>query len=207
MLKGLLYVCLILFSITCCAQTTVPVSIPDELKTEDTSNYITDLDVTSADGSKVKLTWKVPHERPSYFAIERSDNGKLYETVAILNRLDTQSVYQWIDDDAAKGRNFYRIRFGFKDGESLYSKTISALISGLVAVKFYPNPVDHVLIIRAESPVDVQITDANGKTRIIESRVEGLRTINVSSLEKGIYLIRFTSKLMNIISQEKLIKN
>jgi hypothetical protein len=85
--------------------------------------------------------------------------------------------------------------------------TIPVTIAGYVAFKFYPNPVDHVLIVRTEAPLDLMITDANGRLRLSESHVQGLHTINVSSLEKGVYLIRFINKLTNIMSQEKLIKN
>lgn len=78
---------------------------------------------------------------------------------------------------------------------------------GDVTLKFYPNPVDQILIVRSDLPVDVQITDGNGRPRITEARVQGLHTMNVSSLEKGIYIIRFSDKLTNVIFQEKLIKN
>ena len=65
--------------------------------------------------------------------------------------------------------------------------------------KFYPNPVDHVLIVRSESALDVVIADATGRIRITQSRVQGLHAINVSSLEKGIYLIRFINKHTNLV--------
>jgi hypothetical protein len=51
------------------------------------------------------------------------------------------------------------------------------------------------------------ITDANGRLRVSASRVQGLHTINVASLEKGVYLIRVINKLTNVMSQEKLMKN
>jgi hypothetical protein len=56
-------------------------------------------------------------------------------------------------------------------------------------------------------PIDVQITDGTGKLRITQPKVQGLATINVSSLEKGIYLIRFSNKLTGVMYQEKLLKN
>ncbi|MEO8583446.1 MAG: T9SS type A sorting domain-containing protein [Flavitalea sp.] len=208
MFKGLLYVCLTLFSINCCSQTTLTdITSPSELTLEDPNHTITDLSYTSTESAKVILSWKVNGHNPDFFSIERSNNGKSYETVSVLNNQQAEASYQWTDDDPAKGRNFYRIRYSFKEGQSLYSKSVSVLIAGYLSFKFYPNPVDHILIVRANSPLDVQITDANGKVRVSELRVLGLRTVNVSSLEKGIYLIRFSNKLMNIMSQEKLIKN
>jgi hypothetical protein len=127
--------------------------------------------------------------------------------ISVLSNLEPQKIFQWTDDVPRKGRSFYRIRYSFNNGDSLYSKTIPVVIAGYTAFKFYPNPVDHVLIIRTEAPLDVTISDANGRLRLSESRVQGLHTINVSSLERGVYLIRVINKLTNVMSQEKLMKN
>lgn len=180
---------------------------PSDMVLEDSNRIISDLSSRITENSKIILSWIVSGALPDFFAIERSDNGKSYEVVTVLNNLTPQNIFQWTDDAPRKGRSFYRLRYAFKHGDSLYSKTIPVSIAGYVAFKFYPNPVDHVLIIRSEAPLDVMITDANGRLRIAEDRVQGLHTINVSSLEKGVYLIRFVNKLTNIMSQEKLMKN
>ena len=174
---------------------------------EDPNRIISELSSRITENSKIILSWIVKGELHDFFAIERSDNGKSYEVVTVLNNLTPENIFQWTDDVPRKGRSFYRIRYAYKHGDSLYSKTIPVSIAGYVAFKFYPNPVDHVLIIRTEAPLDVMITDANGRLRISEARVQGLQTINVSSLEKGVYLIRFVNKLTNIMSQVKLMKN
>lgn len=174
---------------------------------EDTNRIISELTSRIGENSKIILSWIVSSSLPQFFAIERSENGKAYEVVSILNNLSRQNIYQWADEAPKKGRNLYRIRYGFKPGDSLYSNTILVSVAGYDAFKFYPNPVDHILIVRSDAPLDVMITDGNGRLRISHSRVQGLYTINVSSLEKGVYLIRFINKLTNVMSQEKLIKN
>ncbi len=146
-------------------------------------------------------------ELPDFFTIERSENGRSYEPVTVMNNLVKRDQHQWTDDAPKKGRSFYRIKYSFGQGPELFSSTVTVAIAGYTDYKFYPNPVDHILIVRSDTPIDVQISDANGKIRISESRVRGIHTINVSSLEKGIYLIRFSSKLTNVMSQDKLIKN
>jgi hypothetical protein len=208
MFKALLFVCASLLSLH--GRTQIPFPdrpSPSEAVTEDSNHVITDLSVFNSDKVGVTLSWKVNNNVPPFYAIERSDNGKSFEVVSVLNNQDAKSGYQWIDEAPKKGRSFYRIRYSFKDGQSLYSKTVSIAIAGYTSFKFYPNPVDHILIVRSDTPLEVQITDGNGKVRMTESRVHGLHTINVSSLEKGIYLIRFSNKLTNVISQEKLVKN
>ncbi len=139
--------------------------------------------------------------------IERSENGKTFEVVTVINNVEKKPFYHWTDDAPKKGRSFYRIKYSFGQGPDLYSSTVNVAFSGYIDFKFYPNPVDHILIVRSDNPIDVHISDAAGKVRISETRVHGIYTINVASLEKGIYLIRFSSKLTNMVTQEKLIKN
>lgn len=208
MLKVLLYVYVSLLTLACYSQAPLPEwSGPSDMVVEDPNKTIYELNTIFNDNGKLTLNWKVRGYIPNYFAIERSDNGKNFEVVGVLNNLSTQSYFQWTDEVPKKGRSFYRIRYSSDTGDSLYSKTAPVSIAGYIAFKFYPNPVDHVLIVRSEAPIDVQISDATGKVRISQPRVQGLYTINVSSLEKGVYLIRFSNKLTNVMSQEKLIKN
>lgn len=208
MLKVLLYVYVSFIALACYTQPTLPEwSGPSDIVVEDPNKVISDLSSTVSEKGKVILSWMVNGERPDYFAIERSDNGKIFELVVLLNNLKPGNYFQWADDAPKKGRSFYRIRYSFVQDDSLYSKSIPVSIAGYIAFKFYPNPVDQVLIVRSEAPIDVQISDANGKLRISQPRVQGLVTINVSSLEKGVYLIRFSNQLTNVMSQEKLIKN
>ncbi len=207
MIKLLLSIYVSFLALASYSQSPPEFTSPTDIMIEDPNRIIRDLSSRITDNLKINLSWNVSGSMPDFFAIERSDNGKSFEVVSVLSNLEAQKNFQWIDDAPRKGKSFYRIRYGFKHGDSLYSKTIPVTIAGYIAIKFYPNPVDHVLIIRTEAPLDLMITDANGRLRLSESRVQGLHTINVSSLEKGVYLIRFINKLTNIMSQEKLIKN
>jgi len=180
---------------------------PSEMVVEDPNKNVTDLTyTTNKENGRLLLSWKIAGNIPEFFSVERSENGKSFEAVAVLNNLKAQRYYQWTDDAPKKGRSFYRLRYSFSQGQSLYSRTIPVIIVDNTSFKFYPNPVDHVLIVRSDSPIDVQISDANGKLRISQTNIQGLHTINVASLEKGIYLIRFSNKLTAVMSQEKLIK-
>ena len=189
------------------SQSPVDWQSPSDVVLEDPNRVINDLTSRISENSKIILSWIVKGSLPDFFAIERSDNGKSFEVLSVLSNLSPQKIFQWTDDDPRKGRSFYRIRYSFTNGDSLYSKTLPVMIAGYTAFKFYPNPVDHVLIIRTDAPLDVMISDANGRLRISETRVKGLHTINVASLEKGVYLMRVINKLTNVMSQEKLVKN
>jgi hypothetical protein len=208
MLKKLLCICVSLLPLALLSQQALPDdSSPSERVFGDPAQTLSVFRHSIIDRSKVLLDWQVKDSLPEFFAIERSSNGTDFEVVTVLNNLGRRRLYEWVDESPLKGRSFYRIRYSFDNGPELFSATIPVVVAGQLDLKFYPNPVDHILIVRSESPVDVQISDAAGKIRISENRVTGLHTINVSALDKGIYLIRFTNKLTNIIIQEKLVKN
>jgi hypothetical protein len=204
MFRILLYICISVVPLFAHTQEVVS---PSEVVAEDLNKTISDFKSIIADNIKLSLSWTVTGELPDFFVVERSENGKTFEVVAVLNNLEKKPSYQWTDDAPKKGRSFYRIKYSFGQGPNLYSSIINVAFSGYIDYKFYPNPVDHILIVRADNPIDVHISDASGKVRITETRVRGIHTINVASLEKGIYLIRFSSKLTNMVTQEKLIKN
>lgn len=207
MFKILLSIYVSFLALASYSQTQAPEWSPADFVKEDPGRIITELSSRLTENSKIILSWMVSGTLPDFFAIERSNNGKTYEVITVLTNLSTQKSYLWTDDAPVNGRSFYRIRYSFKEGDSLYSKTVPVTVIGEPTFRFYPNPVDHVLIVRSEAPLDVVITDANGRMRITQLRITGLQAINVSSLEKGIYLIRFINKHTNMVSQEKLVKN
>jgi len=203
--------CLLVISITVLAalsysQDVVPVS-PTTFLLEDSTVFISGLIPTTKENLKISLKWNLKYRTGSdFFSVERSSNGKDFDVVAIL-KLTSKSSYEWTDDAPVKGKNWYRVRYNSSDGKMVYSNVTSVVLAGDFSFRFYPNPVDNVLIVRSEVPLEIQITDATGKIRINESRIQGLHMINVTSLEKGIYLLRINNKATSALIQEKLLKN
>src|SRR5687768_11044781 len=169
----------------------------------DSKNIVTDFTYTLKGNEKVHLEWKVSNrELVDFFAVERSANGKDFEMIEVLKSMP-ENQPGLIDEAPLPGKSYYRIRTSIK-GKPAYSITLIVYMGGEMPFKFYPNPTDNILIVRSDIPLDVQIADASGTVRISHSRVQGLQTINVSTLEKGIYMIRFTNKVSNTVSIEKL---
>jgi hypothetical protein len=172
----------------------------------DPKNIVTDFNYTLKGSEKVLLEWKVTNkELVDFFAIERSANGRDFEMLEVLKSLPGDQ-FNLIDESPLAGRSFYRIRTSAK-GKPVYSITLIVYMGGDMPFKFYPNPADNILIVRSDIPLDIQIADASGAVRISQPRVQGLQTINISALEKGIYMIRFTNKVSNTVTIEKLFKN
>lgn len=212
--KGLLICLVSLWSSVCAAQESTAGGPPSvegqtiETTVPDSAIYISDLVPVIRDNSKVILNWRIINNAAADFvAVERSSGGRDFEMVALLKQSANGLWYEWIDDAPAKGRNLYRVRFAGKQGAMQYSKTIQAVIAGDISFRFYPNPVDNILIIRSESILDIQLLDANGKVRISQNKLQGLQTLNVSSLEKGMYILRINNLTTGMVLQERLLKN
>ena len=173
----------------------------------DPKNIVTDFTYVLKGDERVHLAWKVNNNKElvDFFAVERSANGKDFEMIEVLKSLPENQL-ELVDESPFPGRNYYRIRTSVK-GKPVYSITLIVHIGGELPYKFYPNPTDNILIIRSDISLDVQIADASGAVRISQAKVQGLQTMNVSSLEKGVYMIRFTNKASNTVSIEKLFKN
>ena len=174
----------------------------------DSTGIISELSSVVKENNRVMLTWKVNDTTlPEFFTVERSMNGKDFDVVAVVRLSGLNKKFEYTDDSPLKGRSIYRVMCAWKEGAQFYSSPVAVQLIGDASFKFYPNPVDNILIIRSDAPLDIQISDATGKTRLVINRVQGLQTVNVSTLEKGIYLLRVTNKASNVISQDKLIKN
>lgn len=201
-----LYVCLLpAFGFS---QLMIPDLTKPVLASTDSSEVVRQFSSSITETNKVLLRWTCSNLiHTDFFTVERSTNGKPFEAISVLKAHETLEVIEWSDEAPVRGRNLYRIRYADREGRLFHSKALSAVIVGDVSFKFYPNPVDNILIIRSEMPVEASISDGAGKIRIPSVKVHGLYTMNVSNLEKGIYFLRVINKLTNIITQETLYKN
>jgi hypothetical protein len=165
------------------------------------------LSLVVRDNAKTLLSWKVLSSQNEYFSIERSCNGKDFETIAVIKQVSGVGKMEWTDEQPVKGKNIYRVRYSFYNGVQWYTKTVVAVISGAQSFRFYPNPAEEIIIIRSEQAIDVSIIDGAGKTRIAQTLQSGLQTLNVSTLEKGVYVLRVYNRQTNNYFLERLVKN
>jgi hypothetical protein len=211
-MRNNLLTCLFWLCATVCfaqGESTGQVVLPDTIRyiESDSTSIADELDAVVRDNSKIILSWKITGSSAEFFTIERSNNNKEFEIIAVLKQLPANHKMEWIDEQPARGKNQYRIRCSLADGSLRYSKSVSVLVGGNIAFRFYPNPADNILIIRSEQPIDFAIVDGNGKVRISQQQVSGLQLINVSTLEKGVYVLRVFNRQSNVLMQDKLVKN
>ncbi|HTQ63678.1 MAG TPA: T9SS type A sorting domain-containing protein [Puia sp.] len=189
-------------------QATDPVSGQAPLQKDEAFTF-SDFSCVLKNTGNVELQWKMTNNNADgdYFVVERSVDGDHFETVGALKISDTITGYALIDNSPYNGSDFYRIKYISKSGKSVYSKVSQVNLSASVDFKFYPNPVDKLLIIRTSHNIDIDIIDAAGSTRLNKQIAPGLQIVNTASLEKGVYVLKIADKESNRIISEQLVKN
>lgn len=162
----------------------------------------------SVSGEKIIISFSIKNiETGRFITIERSENGKDFETLGILKTTNGGELVKWTDEAPVGGKNIYRIKFENKEGLEVFSSVVESFYQNRKNYKFYPNPVDNILIVRSDQVLEVQIIDANGKPRTSLYKVDGIQTIDVSAIEKGIYYLRLHNLKTGHVTLDRLIKN
>jgi Secretion system C-terminal sorting domain len=171
--------------------------------------------VTIQESNKVLLQWDAAGAGEGdssagegvYFVVERSADGLQYQTIGVVSASGPGGHYELTDGTAPNGSDFYRIKYTARTGSPVYSKIMELSLSGAVDFKFYPNPVDKLFIVRTEHTIDLQVIDAAGAIRLSKRLQSGIQVVNVSSLERGVYILRVTDKESNRAISHQMVKN
>ncbi|HEY2648440.1 MAG TPA: T9SS type A sorting domain-containing protein [Puia sp.] len=164
--------------------------------------------VTPLKGQAV-LRWAVPSiKADDFFIVEKSSDAVHFEVLSAMDAsAGTDSVYSVTDNSVGSSAVSYRVRITGKDGRELSSKTVSVNSVADADFKFYPNPVDKLLIVRSSHALNIQVMDAYGAIKFIQDVEPGMQIVNVSSLQKGNYILKATDKATNAVISEQLVKN
>ena len=158
-------------------------------------------------GNKARIQWKTNLEdRNDYFTIERSLDGRTYETVSTVSTKgngNASNQYAFMDQTPNAGLNFYRIKQTDIDGKFTYSSVakLNFTSNGFDVSPVYPNPVTGNVKLNLSSnklmPVEISIQDISG--RIVKSEklqiLQGSRLYETSTegLRPGMYSIKITA--------------
>lgn len=167
-----------------------------------------DFTATPSGSNRVLLKWNTDSATDGdYFVIERSPDETHFETIGVVKVAAGTDHYEIMDAAAPNGLDFYRIKYTARTGAPVYSTTMQLSLSGAVDFKFYPNPVDKLFIVRTDHTIDLQIIDGAGVVRVSKRLQAGIEVVNVSTLEKGVYVLRVTDKESNRAVSRQLVKN
>ena len=103
-----------------------------------------------------------------------------------------------MDTDPLKGLGYYRLKIVDFDGRFKYSPVVSVTNRELAVISISPNPVSNTLIVNypeSAAGASIWIFAADGKKLMEQYTTQqgSKMSINVSSLERGVYELIFIS--------------
>jgi hypothetical protein len=140
------------------------------------------------------------------YIVERSNDGIMFKPIAAIKSVTNQLTYQFTDNSASSGINYYRIKMINNHGKYAYSiaKEIdNKCVAGLptTGVGLYPNPVVNdkaTLSIAADRSGVIRIDIINTVGQSVNTQTVYLtkghntQAISTTHLAKGAYLVKVT---------------
>ena len=164
------------------------------------------------------LTWTTASEENNdCFIIEKSSDGKEYSSLKIIKGkgfTSSNTKYSTSDNNPEKGITYYRLKQKDFDGKVSLLKTISIQTSlSNTAIDIYPNPVSDILYLNTDNEkaksIQLSIFDITGRTIVKKSaeihQGKENMSINISMLEKGMYILHITNCSGRILSIQNFI--
>ena len=153
-------------------------------------------------GAKSKLTWKTSSEYNNKgFQIERSLNGRDWQSIGFVQgagNSQTEKQYAQMDYTPAKGLNYYRIKQIDLDNQFKYSSVLTLNFAEAGSFAVYPNPARNQATISLPSlennQATLQILSLDGRVVKVLSLTQSNLNVNLSDLNKGVYLIRLSAE-------------
>lgn len=159
------------------------------------------------------LNWTTDMELDaSYFEVNKSMDGMNYGSVGIVTAqgaAGSLTRYSYTDPGPVLRRTYYRLRIVDRDGNSVYSKTVSVRSgnSGITINNMYPNPVRDELVVSwtGTNSVKTQLSIRNLGGKILQTStvttVPGYNQfrLNTSQLGPGQYFLIFDYENDNLV--------
>ena len=154
---------------------------------------------------QIDLIWETATEVNSdYFEIQRSSDGKNWAqlgSVYSAGESRKANSYSFVDLGPEIGMNYYRLKMVDRDKTFAYSSIKSVNFEGR-PTSLFPNPVLTRLNIDSEVlNTEIFIYDILGKEVLSQKNEQGVRSIDVSHLVPGPYLVKLKDKSYHIIKK------
>jgi hypothetical protein len=150
--------------------------------------------------SSVVLDWVTASEtNNAFFAVEKSANGEVFETIGVVEGAGTsveENKYTFEDKAPFKGTNYYRLKQTDFDGAFEYSKVVAVEFDGTAQATIYPNPATDKLIVSTPIQEEVTVRLFNAVGQVVyqnTQRIDNQLEINISDLISGNYFYSITT--------------
>jgi len=152
-----------------------------------------------------RLTWKTVSEHNNdYFELQKSYDGMHYQTIDIIDGNGNSNEvieYSYDDNNLGYETNYYRLRQVDFDGAFEYSNIIAIsnnLDTDYFISEIFPNPASSTFEVKTKTKnLDINLEIVNSTGQFIQGEVFSAskavinRTVDVSKLKPGVYLVRF----------------
>ena len=143
----------------------------------------------------VLLQWQTASEQnTARFIVQRSADGTKWKDIAEVTAAghsDAPRTYEYVDENAVTGNNFYRVMLIDLDAKKTYSSVEVVNYRPTGVVKVMSTLVsDGVLRLRLSTPADVSFYSAGGTLLWKKHVAAGMQRLPVHSYAAGIYFLR-----------------
>lgn len=153
-----------------------------------------DFTAISRSGCTTLLSWNAYKATAANFTIERSADGKHFETLA-LAVAQNEDVFTATDAAPLKGRNFYRLAIQEPGEKVVYSSVVSNVNScPLLQTHIYPNPTGKEINIdlagTPDKTVYMELLDISGKVLLASRTSVQTTTLDLKTVAAGTYILK-----------------
>ena len=158
--------------------------------------------------NKNLLQWKTASEKNVFaFQVERSFDGQsnweLLSEVNAVGNADIINSYLF-EDKYPITQSYYRLKIVDLDGSVEWSNIIFLERENNTALHLFPNPVSERLFVKvAESAqnINLEVLDIRGRLMKTFQKEEANFSINISDLEKGVYILQIKTERNNWVKR------
>jgi len=151
-------------------------------------------------GARNRVDWSTAaEERGDAFEVERSLDGANFTKIGTVAARGSASGYSFLDNAAAPGKNYYRLKMTTPSGEFSYSEVVNATVKNANAfgMEAFPNPVTNNTVtvnVYGTAGVNalISVTDVTGKVIKMIDVKNNTATIDMTGLAAGVYLIKYS---------------
>jgi hypothetical protein len=150
------------------------------------------------EGGKAKLDWTTFTEKNNKgFVIERSTDSRNWKEIGFVASLATRGnsseklTYNFFDNTAVSGTNFYRLKQIDIDNKFNYSEVRAVVFDQGNAISIYPNPTLDMINVKISDwskVVAVRVMDINGK--VVLQTADASKGIHLGSIADGNYILQ-----------------
>ena len=147
----------------------------------------------TANGNTAYLSWQSAEEtNASKYIVQYSNDGRRFKDIASVFATGSNSKYNYIHQQVS-GTAFYRLKMMDKDGSFSYSEIRVVKFDSKTGITIAPNPAGESIYLFAKNAATIkstQVFSVEGYLAKSISNYSNGQPINISSLAKGIYLLK-----------------